>query len=81
MKVHVTKPSMIYAGNLSAIINTKEPGSALKQKHVALAYHFCREHYSSGVDDIRKVDGKHITQILSLKDSYRRNSMDIWENY
>ena len=57
--VHVTKPTIIYADNLSAIINTKEPGSALKQKHVALSYHLCREHYSSGVVDIRKVDGKH----------------------
>ena len=57
--VHVKKPSIIYADNLSAIINTKELGSALKQKHVALSYHFCRENYSSGVVDKRKVDGKH----------------------
>ena len=59
MGVHVTKPSIIYADNLSEIIYNKEPGSALKQKHVALSYHFCREHYSSGVIDKRKVDGKH----------------------
>ena len=79
MRVHVTKPTIIYADNLSAIINTKEPGSTLKQNHVALSYHFYRKHYSSGVVDIRKVDGNIITQILSLKDLYRRNSMDIWE--
>ena len=35
--IHVTKSTIIYADKLNAIINTKEPGSALKQKHVALS--------------------------------------------
>ena len=58
MGVRVTKPSVIYGDNLSAITNTINPGSALKKKYLALAYHFCRENYSAGIVDIRKIDTK-----------------------
>ena len=30
----------------------------MEKKHVALSYHFCREHFSSTVVDIRLIDGK-----------------------
>ena len=55
MGIKISKPAIIYGDNLSAITNTIEPGSALKKKHIALAYHFCREHYSGNVVDIRKI--------------------------
>ena len=58
MGIKISKPAIIYGDNLSAITNTIEPGSALKKKHIALAYHFCREHYSGNVVDIRKIDTK-----------------------
>ena len=58
MGVKVTKTSIIYGDNLSAITNAINPGSALKKKYLALAYHFCREYYSAGVADIRKIDTK-----------------------
>ena len=58
MGVKVTKPSIIYGDNMSAIKNTIEPGSPLKKKYLALSYHFCREHYSAGVVNIRKINTK-----------------------
>ena len=58
MGVHVTKPTVIYGDNLSAIKNTTDPGSPLKKKYLALAYHFCREHYSTQEVAIRKIDTK-----------------------
>jgi len=58
MGVYVTKPTVIYGDNLSSIKNTIEPGSALKKKYLALSYHFCREHFSAGIVNIRKIDTK-----------------------
>ena len=59
MGVSVTKPTIIYGDNLSAIVNTTLPGSSLKKKYLALSYHFCREHFSAGIVDIRKIDTKY----------------------
>ena len=58
MGVAVTKPTVIYGDNLSSITNATMPGSALKKKYLALSYHFCREHFSAGIVDIRKINGK-----------------------
>ena len=58
MGVKVTKPSIIYGDNLSAITNAINPVSALKKKYLALVYHFCREYYSAGIVDIKKIDTK-----------------------
>ena len=58
MGVAVTKPTVIYGDNLSSITNATMPGSALKKKYLALSYHFCREHFSARIVDIRKIDGK-----------------------
>ena len=58
MGVAVTKPTVIYGDNLSSITNATLPGSALKKKYLDLSYHFCREHFSAGIVDIRKIDGK-----------------------
>ena len=56
MGVTVSTPTVIYGDNLSAIKNTIDPGSPLKKKYLALAYHFCREHFSAGIVAIRKID-------------------------
>ena len=58
MGVKVTKPSIIYGDNMSAIRNTIDPGSPLKKKYLALAYHFCREHFNAGIVSIRKIHTK-----------------------
>ena len=58
MGVKVTKPTVIYGDNLSSITNTINPGSPLKEKYLALSYHFCREHYSAGIVEIRKIGTK-----------------------
>ena len=31
----------------------------MNKKHVALSYHFCREHFSASIVDIRLIDGKY----------------------
>lgn len=58
MGVNVTKPTIIYGDNLSAIKNATNPGSQLQKKYLALAYHFCREHFSAGIVSIRKIPTK-----------------------
>ena len=59
MGVKISKPTIVYGDNMSSIKNTIDPGSPLKKKYLALAYHFCREHFSTGIVDIRKIDTKH----------------------
>ena len=49
---------MIYDENRAEFISSTEPGTALEKKHVALLYHFCREHFYAKVVDIRLIDGK-----------------------
>ena len=63
MGVKVSKPTVIYGDNLSAIINSTKPGIPLKKKYLALSYHFCREHCSAGVVDIQKIDTKYFFQM------------------
>jgi len=58
MGVKVSKPAIIYGDNLGAITNATVPGSMLSKKYLALAYHFCREHFSAEIVNIRKIDGK-----------------------
>ena len=59
MGVHVTMPTTIYGDNLSAINNAASPRSPLKKKYLALAYHFCREHFNARFVAIRKINTKH----------------------
>ena len=58
MGVKVTKPTIIYGDNLSSITNATTPGNPLKEKYLALSYHFCRGHFSAGIVDIRKIGTK-----------------------
>ena len=55
----MSKPTRIYGDNRSSFLSATEPGTTLDKRHVALSYHFCREHFSAGVVDIRLIDGKH----------------------
>ena len=58
MGVLVSKPTPIYVDNLGVVLNATNPGSALNKKHIALAYHFVREHMSSKVISVRKIHTK-----------------------
>ena len=58
MDVSVTKPTVVYGDNMSAIKNSTDPGSPLKKKYLALAYHFCREYFTARTGSIRKIDTK-----------------------
>ena len=58
MGVAVTKCTIIYEDTLSSITNATVPGSALKTKYLALSYNFCRDHFSAGIVDIRKIQTK-----------------------
>jgi hypothetical protein len=53
VKVGVATP--IWVDNMSVILNATNPGSTLNKKHVALAYHFVREHVANDVIQIRKI--------------------------
>ena len=59
MGVRVDSPTVIYGDNMSSIKIVTDASSPLKKKYLALAYHFCREHYSAGIVEIRKIDTKH----------------------
>jgi hypothetical protein len=56
MGVPITKASAIWVDNMSVILNATNPGSSLNKKHVALAYHFVREHVANDVVQINKID-------------------------
>jgi hypothetical protein len=56
MGVTVTKATSVWVNNMAVILNAANPGSTLKKKHFALAYHFVREIVSCAVIDVRKID-------------------------
>ena len=43
MGIRVDEPTYIYGDNQSVLANTSNPGSTLKKKSSAIAYHFVRE--------------------------------------
>ena len=55
MGIKVSKPTTILADNLASIINATNPASTLNKKHVALAYHFVREHVANNVVEVLKI--------------------------
>ena len=57
--VKITKPTRVYCDNKAIFTNTIEAGSILNKKYLALAYHFCREHFSANVADIRWINNKY----------------------
>jgi hypothetical protein len=56
MGVKVAEATSIWVDNMSVILNATNPGSTLNKKHVALAYHFVREHVANKIARIRKID-------------------------
>ena len=56
MGVVVTKPTNIMVDNMSVVISASNPATTLNKKHIALAYHFVREHAASKVINILKID-------------------------
>mgnify|MGYP003328018077 CR=1 FL=1 len=58
MGVHVTQETQIYVDNNSVNINATNPTSMFNKKHIALCYHFVREHNANDVIGINKIDSK-----------------------
>jgi hypothetical protein len=58
MGVKVDQATPIWVDNLGVVLNASNPGSTLNKKHIALAYHFVREHVANGVVEIRKINSK-----------------------
>ena len=56
MGVQVQNPAKIYIDNEGVFLNSCDPGSTLNKKHVALAYHFVREHQANSVVSIYKLE-------------------------
>ena len=59
MGVKVSSPTKIYYDNKAVVTNTTMAGSILSKKYLALAYHFCREHFLAEIVDIRWVNTKY----------------------
>ena len=59
MRVKVDAPTTAQCGNKAVVINATEDGSTLRNKYLDLAYHYCRDNFSSELVDVRWVDGKH----------------------
>jgi len=70
MGVKVSKETVIYVDNMGVVLNATNPGSTLNKKHIALAYHFVREHVAGHLVEIRKIStadnyGDAFTKALS----------------
>ena len=59
MGVKVNNNTKIWVDNMAVILNATNPGSTLNKKHVALAYHFVREHVANKVISIMKIDSAY----------------------
>jgi len=58
MGVLVTKTTMVYCDNASTVLHEKNDGFTLKKNHLALLYHYCREHFARDVVDIHWIKGE-----------------------
>ena len=67
----MTKPTVIWGDNDSATISLTEPGSALKNKMVALSCHTVREHCKARIVDIRYIgtDDNHADPVTKAAPS------------
>ena len=59
MGVRVDRPTTACCNNKDVVTNTAASRSILSKKHLALACHFCREHFSAEVVGMRWAEGKH----------------------
>jgi hypothetical protein len=53
--VPIEERSILYGDNMSVVLNTTLPSSALKKKHNAIAYHRVREAVAAGIVDFQYV--------------------------
>ena len=58
MGVNVTCATKIYVDNMAVVLNASNPASTLNKKHIALAYHYVREHVANKIVTIYKIDSK-----------------------
>ena len=56
--VNVNNPTSVCCYNKTVVTNTTTDRSILSKKNLALAYHFCREHFSAEIVDIRWGEGR-----------------------
>ena len=56
MGVTVVKATNITVDNMSVVISASNLATTLNKKHIALAYHFVREHAAAKVINILKID-------------------------
>ena len=59
MEVLASNPKNMHCDRKALVANTTTAGSILSKKRIALACHFCREHFSAELIDIRWIEGKH----------------------
>jgi hypothetical protein len=53
--VPIRQRSMMYGDNMSVVLNTTLPSSALKKKHNAIAYHRVREAVAAGIVEFEHI--------------------------
>ena len=58
MGVKVSGPSNILVDNQSIFLNSTIPGIPLNKKHVALSYHYVREHVANKVVKILRINSQ-----------------------
>ena len=53
--VNLSKPTPVFLGNVSVVLNANDPGSTLNKKTMALRYYFVREHIANNVVEVKKI--------------------------
>ena len=56
--VHMEERNVMVGDNMSVVLNTTIPSSALKKKHLACSYHRIREAIARGIIDFGKIDSE-----------------------
>ena len=64
----MTTPTMTHCDNKAVVTNAAGSSSLLNKKCLALAYHFCREHFAGSGMDMLRVRGDHIMYDAMTKD-------------
>lgn len=59
MGVKVTKATNVFVDNMLVALSSKNPGSPLNKKMVALLYHFVQKHAANGAIIICKIKLEH----------------------
>jgi len=66
MGIPVNGPTALYGDNLGVINNVYKYSSPLKKKHLAIAYHRCREAVAAGIVEVQHIDtGMNVSDIFT----------------